>query len=220
MAEPHPPPPKLQTLFVQPRRPRVFASFVLNVPEAGERACDAPGMLLAARQCQTLFQQRSRATEISLLAHRVPQGSEAPGDAKRGSKLAGQGEGLLVQEHRAFVVSLLVGHKPKLAERSTHAFLVAQLSIHPHAFFVQRHRIIVVPLRHGQDTCYLEQASLRACGERVLSFSAWTLRSVDRQDRLHPPSSITQVATLDPDPPQRNRQPRCRLQLPIFYGPA
>src|SRR5918994_3549032 len=41
---------QLQALFVQPRRPRVFACFVLNVPEAGERACDAPGMLLATRQ--------------------------------------------------------------------------------------------------------------------------------------------------------------------------
>src|SRR5829696_3068039 len=137
-------------------------------------------------------------------AHLIPQGSAAPDDTERGPKPAGQGKGLPVQAHCAFVVSLLVGHKPKLAERSTHAFLVAQLSIHPHALFVQRHRIIVVPLRHGQDTYYLEQVSLRACGKRVWSSSAWILRSVHRQDLLHPPASIAQIATLDPEPPHRN----------------
>src|SRR3954471_16120021 len=125
MVKAHPPPSELQALFVQPRRPSVFACFARHAPETSECARDAPRVLLATRQSQALFKQHSRASEVSLPAHRVRQGAEAPGDAERSTKLAGQCEGLFVQARRAFIVSLLVGHKPKLAQRSPHAFFMA-----------------------------------------------------------------------------------------------
>src|SRR5215208_3092030 len=167
------PPSQLQALFVQPPSQRVFTCLALDAPEAGERARDAPGVLLAARQSKALFQQHSRAYETPLLAHRVPQGAKAPGDAESGGELAGQYEGLLLQAHRAFVVSQLVGHKSELAERSALPFLVAHLPVHANGLFVQRHRALVVSLHHGQDAAYVEQTRLRAGGQLALSSSGW-----------------------------------------------